>query len=241
MVDQCLADERLFDDNVLYPLFDNLGTIRDIADYDPQADEALVVNHLVYAGFGELVEQTNPEFGIIYGYTSQELDPESGLYDYDGRYYDPILAQFASQDPLGFAAGDVNLYRYVGNSPTNYNDPTGTVKAVYVAYTGWWFWWPSKLTWELEDVELEKITELEEIRDSHRAIADLLQENKKEFLAAGIDADDLDVLYISMIQVEGVAKKYIYDIKHYHPHPRPGKLEFRFDLILMPTKEKNHI
>ena len=83
------------------------------------------MNHLVYADFGELVEQTNPEFGIIYGYTSQELDPESGLYDYDGRYYDPILAQFASEDPLGFAAGDVNLYRYVGNSPVNYNDPTG--------------------------------------------------------------------------------------------------------------------
>ena len=30
-----------------------------------------------------------------------------------------------SQDPIGFAAGDANLYRYVGNSPTNFRDPTG--------------------------------------------------------------------------------------------------------------------
>lgn len=29
------------------------------------------------------------------------------------------------QEPLGFAAGDANLYRYVGNSPTNYTDPSG--------------------------------------------------------------------------------------------------------------------
>lgn len=30
-----------------------------------------------------------------------------------------------SQDPIGFAAGDANLYRYVGNSPTNATDPSG--------------------------------------------------------------------------------------------------------------------
>lgn len=28
-------------------------------------------------------------------------------------------------DPLGFAAGDANLYRYVGNKPTNHTDTTG--------------------------------------------------------------------------------------------------------------------
>ena len=32
-----------------------------------------------------------------------------------------------SQDPKGFAAGDTNLYRYVGNSPTTLTDPTGKV------------------------------------------------------------------------------------------------------------------
>ncbi len=30
-------------------------------------------------------------------------------------------------DPLGFEAGDKNLYRYVGNSPTNYTDPSGLI------------------------------------------------------------------------------------------------------------------
>jgi len=30
-----------------------------------------------------------------------------------------------SQDPIGFAGGDANLYRYVGNGPTNATDPSG--------------------------------------------------------------------------------------------------------------------
>jgi uncharacterized protein RhaS with RHS repeats len=39
--------------------------------------------------------------------------------------YDPTIGRWISQDPLGFEAGDANLYRYVGNSPTNATDPSG--------------------------------------------------------------------------------------------------------------------
>src|SRR2546421_515233 len=39
--------------------------------------------------------------------------------------YDPKTGRWISQDPLGFTAGDTNLYRYVGNSPTNATDPRG--------------------------------------------------------------------------------------------------------------------
>jgi hypothetical protein len=35
-------------------------------------------------------------------------------------------------DPLGFAAGDTNLYRYVTNDPENYTDPSGTWGALFV-------------------------------------------------------------------------------------------------------------
>lgn len=40
--------------------------------------------------------------------------------------YNPLLGRWMEEDPLGFDAGDVNLYRYVGNDPTTYVDPTGT-------------------------------------------------------------------------------------------------------------------
>lgn len=35
---------------------------------------------------------------------------------------------FANYDPLGFEAGDENLYRYVGNHPTNATDPSGLLE-----------------------------------------------------------------------------------------------------------------
>jgi hypothetical protein len=39
--------------------------------------------------------------------------------------YDPKVGRWTSQDPEGFLAGDADLYRYVGNSPTNATDPSG--------------------------------------------------------------------------------------------------------------------
>ena len=53
------------------------------------------------------------------------FDPASGLQNNLNRWYDPEVGRWISEDPIGFAAGDANLYRYVGNSPTNYTDPDG--------------------------------------------------------------------------------------------------------------------
>jgi hypothetical protein len=39
--------------------------------------------------------------------------------------YDPTIGRWLSEDPIGFEAGDANLYRYVGNGPAIYVDPTG--------------------------------------------------------------------------------------------------------------------
>ncbi|MAZ48553.1 MAG: hypothetical protein CME65_08315 [Halobacteriovoraceae bacterium] len=41
------------------------------------------------------------------------------------RYYNPDTGRFLSEDPIGFLGRDFNLYRYVGNRPTRYTDPTG--------------------------------------------------------------------------------------------------------------------
>jgi hypothetical protein len=44
----------------------------------------------------------------------------------------PTLGRWTSHDPLSYAAGDVNLYRTVGNNPLNSLDPSGL------------FWYPGK-------------------------------------------------------------------------------------------------
>lgn len=39
--------------------------------------------------------------------------------------YDTTTGRWLSEDPISFLGGDANLYRYVGNGPTNATDPTG--------------------------------------------------------------------------------------------------------------------
>jgi RHS repeat-associated protein len=60
-----------------------------------------------------------------YGYTGRELDAATGLMYYRARWYDPQQARFITEDPIGFAGGDTNLYAYVGNDPINFTDPLG--------------------------------------------------------------------------------------------------------------------
>ena len=59
-----------------------------------------------------------------FAFTGREWEPETGLYYYRARYYDPKLGRFVSEDPIGFLA-DSNFYRYVYDNPVSYTDPLG--------------------------------------------------------------------------------------------------------------------
>jgi RHS repeat-associated protein len=77
-----------------------------------------------YTAFGGSLSGTGTS-NAAQKYTGREADVESGFYYYRARYYDPVIGRFVSEDPLGFNAGDVNFYAYVGNNPVNANDPSG--------------------------------------------------------------------------------------------------------------------
>lgn len=66
-------------------------------------------------------------YGHVVQFTGRENDG-TGLYFYRGRYYKPGYGRFISEDPIGFSAGDVNLYSYVGQDPVNNRDPFGHSK-----------------------------------------------------------------------------------------------------------------
>jgi RHS repeat-associated protein len=53
------------------------------------------------------------------------LDQATGNYHFRHRDLSPGIGRWLSQDPIGFEAGDANLYRYVGNGPGNRVDPSG--------------------------------------------------------------------------------------------------------------------
>jgi RHS repeat-associated protein len=117
-----LADENLLEDDVFWALADHLGTVRRLVDNAGNA-----IRDRIFSAWGQVVEDTNPDFVFPFAFTGREYDVETGLYYYRARYYDPHTGRFLSEAPLSFAAGDANLSRYVFNSPPNYTDPSGMV------------------------------------------------------------------------------------------------------------------
>ncbi len=116
---------RATDDGLAWYLADQQGTVRDIVD-----STGATLDHIDYDSFGAVLAETNPAEGDRFKFTGREYDATTGLYYYRARYYDPQAGRFISEDPLGFNAGDPNLYRYVGNSPQNASDPLGTTSMV---------------------------------------------------------------------------------------------------------------
>ena len=106
--------------NIAWYVTDNLGSVTDVVN-----TSGTDLDHIVYDPYGNIVTQTNATNAVRFGFTGMEFDSTTGLYYDHARYYDPVTGRFMSQDPIGFASGDTNPYRYVGNEPTSSTDPTG--------------------------------------------------------------------------------------------------------------------
>jgi len=106
---------------------DGLGSITEITN-----QSGTVAQRYAYSSFGKIESQLDANFVQPYAYTSREFDTETGLYFYRARSYDPTTGRFLQEDPIGFAAGDVNLYRYVTSNPINFTDPNGKLLPLVV-------------------------------------------------------------------------------------------------------------
>ena len=101
---------------VVYLLADHLGSI-----VQQTSSAGAVTFTREYDPYGNLL--TGAAAGR-YAFTGREWDPETGLYYYRARYYDPKLGRFLSEDPIGFAAGP-NVYAYADGDPIGISDPLG--------------------------------------------------------------------------------------------------------------------
>ena len=110
-----------------WTLTDRLGSVRDIIN-----NAGTVQDSITYNAFGLITSETNSANRGRYAWSGRELDVETGLQYNRARYYDSNTGRWLSQDPLGFSAGDSNLYRYVHNQPTDATDPSGLLAKLYV-------------------------------------------------------------------------------------------------------------
>ena len=108
-----------------YPLTDALGSVVALADAAGTIQTAYT-----YEPYGARTASGSPS-GNPAGFTGREHDA-TGLAFYRARYYDPVRGRFLSEDPAGFAAGDPNLYRYVGDDPVDLTDPSGMFPPIII-------------------------------------------------------------------------------------------------------------
>ena len=92
-------------------------------------ENGTLVEATEYLPYGQ--EQSQPGLQATqYRFTDQELDPSTGLYNYDARLYDPVVGRFISADsivPNWYDPQLLNRYSYVRNNPLKYVDPDGHV------------------------------------------------------------------------------------------------------------------
>ena len=101
---------------------DHLGSVNVITDI-----WAVMVQLNEYDPWGK-VSRAEGNVEETKRFTGKELDPESELYYYGGRYYDGELSRFVSADPFIQSPSDpqnFNRYSYVLNRPQIFIDPTG--------------------------------------------------------------------------------------------------------------------
>jgi RHS repeat-associated protein len=102
---------------------DGLGSITSLTN-----SAGAVAASYVYDSFGNLTASTGTATNPVQ-YTGRECDPETGLYYYRARYFDPAQGRFMSEDPIRLQGG-INFYPYVKNSAPNLLDPSGEIFAV---------------------------------------------------------------------------------------------------------------
>ena len=83
-------------------------------------------NTYTYLPFGEQLSASGSGSNIFtFDGSDGVMNLGDGLYQTQNRTYSAGLGRFMQPDPSDFGGQDLNLYRYVGNSPVATVDPTG--------------------------------------------------------------------------------------------------------------------
>lgn len=88
------------------------------------AANGAVAQRLDYDEWGRVLQDTNPGFQP-FGFAGGLYDPDTGLVRFGFRDYEPNTGRWLAKDPILFAGGQANLYKYCLNNPLNFIDPIG--------------------------------------------------------------------------------------------------------------------
>ncbi len=127
--DDLLADEVVTTTSsagtIQWALSDQVDTVRDIGKWDSTNSEFVIANHRVFNSFGKLESESNGSVNLSFGFTGKWTEEETGYTHHLNRWFDPNIGKWLNEDPIGFAAGDTNLSRYVSNQALTHIDSDG--------------------------------------------------------------------------------------------------------------------
>jgi RHS repeat-associated protein len=110
--------------NYEYYLGDNLGNTR--ITFDTGTGVANQIQKDDYYPFGmDINTPPLPSVKNEYLYNGKELQEELGVYDYNHRFYDPLIGRFTTIDPLAEQDRRWSPYNYTFGDPIRFTDPDG--------------------------------------------------------------------------------------------------------------------
>jgi len=116
--------------NVQWFLTDNINSVRQVVSAG-----GTVLDAITYDPYGNILSQTNASNAPRFLYAGGAYDSLTSYDQFGRRYYSSSDGRWTSPDPLGFRAGDTNVFRYIENSPLDFVDPLGLEK-VWIAGRG---------------------------------------------------------------------------------------------------------
>jgi RHS repeat-associated protein len=102
----------------------------DFRDQMSVVSSGSVIDHVMYGSFDTVTSESNSTNGDRFKFTGREYDAKAQLQFNRARVFAARVGQWSEQDPVGFPAGDTNLYRYADNAPTDAIDPNEGVAFV---------------------------------------------------------------------------------------------------------------
>jgi RHS repeat-associated protein len=176
-----------------YDLKDHLGNTRLTTTWAP-ADSVsqltpLNLQHAEYYAFGytiQSLQNTVPSPKNLYLYNHKELQEETGLYDYGGRFYDPVIGRWISVDPLAEKGRRWSPYVYGFNNPIIFVDPDGM----------WGDYYGSDGTYKGSDKK----------KDGNVYVADAVKKNNKGVVVSSTNAKKLSLNHNKFTSAAHVVK-----------------------------------
>jgi RHS repeat-associated protein len=132
VLDRTAAPRLFYYQNTLYSVYALTDTSANIVEgyqYDAYGKQTVftapgLVGVMSFSGLTTVAQGGNSQFANPYLFTGRRLDPETGLYYYRARLFDPTEGRFLSRDPIGVMA-DLDLYEYAFDRPTAFADSLG--------------------------------------------------------------------------------------------------------------------